>query len=167
MSNEAEIAKLKKAFEDRSGWERLSWEIDAWWVPQAGLFMQAHIVGHKVLKDDAGNDRLVFLMRNANDVKAKPVGSDTDAELEVMPAGSVIAVGETYALKEIRQYVTKRGLVQMKCLEKVKIGRRSMWRYDVVCKGDKAPLILDSDKAPVPSKRDEDAPSDLDDDMPF
>lgn len=165
--NEAEISKLQKAFEEKAGWEKLTYDIDAWWIPEEGKIFKGQLVGHRLFNDDNGGKRVVYLIRSAMGIKAKPVGEPDQTD---MPAGSIIAFGESWELQKLRPYVAKRGLVMLKCLGKDKRGKRSFWRYDVAVKGEKAPFELDEPQAnnvASPTRRETESDLTDIDDLPF
>lgn len=166
----ASVEELQKKFEEKGGWERLTYDIDAWWVPEKGKSFKGELLAVRIFDDklNKGEKRKVYLMRSATTVIAVASGQSKDDGLDEFPAGSIIAFGESYGLRELSNWAAKT-LVMLKSVEKVNIGGRSLWKYDIACKGKKIPMkpITSVPESAMPRRAQEVAPDISDDDIPF
>lgn len=163
------VEELQKKFNEKDGWERLTYDIDAWWVPEEGKSFKGELLAVRIFDDklNKGEKRKVYLMRSAVTVMAVPSGQSKKEGLDEFPAGSVIAFGESYGLKELSNWSSKT-LVMLKSVKKQDVGGRSLWKYDIACKGDKVPMkpITSMPETVIPKRLD--AALDIsDDDIPF
>lgn len=152
MANAAEQVNSKKDEDDffEAGYQNEAPpSIDAWYSPEIaynektkkGQVVKGQCVGFITLAGDSDNgmgERDVVLVKLAEPCKAD-AGDGNKTVIDMKP-GDVIGVGIRHNLKEMLNYVTKKGHVKFRATEKEKIGKgRSMWHFDFIGKGEKAP----------------------------
>lgn len=145
---ETATAKLAIGQTDEDGFTVVgSWDLDGWYKPEVGRTLEGVVKDAKVGEDeDTGRPTLTYVIQLTKACIGKPIGEDGQEEFA---PGDVLGLGESFALRAIRDAVNAQSDVMVRCtpLEKVKLsGRRSMWKWDIRIKPGKprkVPLNLD------------------------
>lgn len=130
--------KFDSLFEGGKGYERVDVpEIDGWFQAATNAFFFGQIVSYFQIEDKKkGGYRDILVLRLGEEC-ASAVGKDKQPT--TLPKGAVMAVGLQHKLRPLLEYVTHKGIVGAKCLEKVSIGGgQTMWTFKIMGKGQKA-----------------------------
>lgn len=116
-------------------------EIDGWYKNVKDTIVKGQICGHMTVRSKKPGEgpRDVVLVKLAAPCKGYQKGDDTG---KVLPVGSVLAVGISFGLQGLLNYVEHSGYCWFKALGKKDIGGgQTVAKFDVKVKGKKAPLI--------------------------
>ena len=147
----AELDEFSKLFKGDNGFERVDIpEVEGWFKATPGAFFYGRIVSYFQIEDKKnGKLRDILVLRLGADCKNAVLTSKQEGTVE---KGGILAVGVTHKLKPLLEYVTSKGIVAARAVEKKSIGNaQTMWTYEINCKGEKsappATSILSQDEA--------------------
>jgi hypothetical protein len=94
--------------------EIVSVNLEGWWAPKTSGEVLVGKLQSTLILDNTDDDgvrqkRLVYLVELSRPCNASHIGDDR--EEGVLPARSIVAVGEKHQLKVLRQYVTNRARI--------------------------------------------------------
>jgi hypothetical protein len=123
-------------------------DIDGWAKPIEGGGFYGIITSFFAFTDDDGKTKEVVTFKLLEDCDAMK-----DQALIRLKKGQTIAASMMHALEPIRSYIEKRGIVWVEFLKKepLKGGKKSVWKADVYCKGEKTapPRAVVQRRAPI------------------
>lgn len=146
------------------GFAELSYQIDGWCKMEKDLVVYGKVVGHMSMKDNqTGGTRKAALVKVRQETKA--ISAEDKETVITLNKGDILAVGISYALRPILDYVEHQGDVWFRVLGKKKLdGGKTTWKVDLRAKGKKAPLVETQVVDTAPQQTDT---TDFGDDIPF
>lgn len=148
---EAPVDEFASLFAGDKGFERVDIpEVEGWFKASPGAFFYGRIVSYFQIEDKKnGKLRDILVLRLGADCKYAVLNTKQEGTVS---KGGILAVGVTHKLKPLLEYVTHKGIVAAKAIEKKSIGSgQTMWTYEINCKGEKsappATSILSQDEA--------------------
>jgi hypothetical protein len=102
-------------------------EIEGYWALKPGAVVEGRAMARFQIENDDGKVRDILVVQVSRDVTAVQKGGKES----LVKKNGFIGVGITHKNAELLNYITKRGLVFCKALEKKDIGGgRKMWTYE-------------------------------------
>lgn len=133
-----EVDEFKALFAGDKEFERVDIpEVEGWFKASPGAFFYGRILSHFQIEDRKnGKLRDILVLRLGADCKNAVL---LDKKEGTLAKNAVMAVGVTHKLKPLLEYVTNKGIVAARAIEKKNIGNaQTMWTYEINCKGVKA-----------------------------
>lgn len=110
-------------------------DIEAWWSPDDGRRIVGEVLQARLIKDDEGKQRLIWVVKCEESTMGRKKGEDKGTEY---PAGTIIGVTHRTKLQPVfEEYLMTANFdVAIDPVEKIKLaGKKTMWRMKVATAG--------------------------------
>lgn len=136
------------------GFDELAPDVDGWWAPEepkGGDYSKSVVAGQilGLMKMQVDDERWFYAVKLTQPALAQ-IGAGSEATLEMLREGQIIAVGEKHRLQGLREYVENKGMIHVTYLGKEKRPHgRTLAKFKVGVRGKKAPFVPPTDLVPA------------------